>query len=189
MKKMQDEYVPQFDYDDLPTENNIEKESLKCKKCGKYATFLHCGVCFECQQKDSSEMIQKEVGEENNMSNKSKGNTFLKDITILLSIWGPLLFIIVGGILWKNDTFDGTVMEQLFPAMFFGFIAAFCVVIILSKIFKYSSSSWIIGASITFLSIVICYMLELKSILTASIITIFGAILLIALINWITGKR
>ena len=72
------------------------------------------------------------------MANNDKKKSLLKDIAIVSTIWGPLLFIIIGGIAWRNGSFDGTIMERLFPAMFFGFLAAFAVVIILSNLFKNS---------------------------------------------------
>ena len=98
----------------------------------------------------------------------------------------PIL-IIIGGIMWRNDKFDGTIMEQLFPAMFFGFICAFCVIIILSNLFKYSSMLWWIGGIVTFIAMVVLYMLEITSVFIAALIVIFGVILLLALVKWIAG--
>lgn len=122
------------------------------------------------------------------MANKDNKKSLIKDIAILLSVWGPLLFIIIGGIMWRNDKFDGTIMEQLFPAMFFGFIAAFCVIIVLSNLFKHSSTLWWIGGIITFIAMVVLYMLEITSVFTAALIVIFGVTLLLALVKWISGK-
>lgn len=122
------------------------------------------------------------------MKNNTKKESSLKSIAILVSIWGPLLFIIIGGSMWRNDKFDGTIMEQLFPAMFFGFICAFCVIIILSNLFKYSSTLWWIGGIITFIAMVVLYMLEITSVFTTALIVIFGVILLLALVKWISGK-
>ena len=121
------------------------------------------------------------------MANNDKGKSIIKDIAILLSIWGPLLFIIVGGLIWKNDGFDGTVMEQLFPALFFGFLAAFAVVIILSNLFKNSTMLWRVGAIIIFVATVVCYMLELTSILTVGAIVLCIGLCLLVLIKWIAG--
>ena len=122
------------------------------------------------------------------MANKDNKKSLIKDIAILLSVWGPLLFIIIGGIMWRNDKFDGTIMEQLFPAMFFGFICAFAVIIILSNLFKYSSTLWWIGGIITFIAMVVLYMLEITSVFTTALIVIVGAILLLSLVKWISGK-
>ena len=121
------------------------------------------------------------------MANNDKGKSIIKDIAILLSIWGPLLFIIVGGLIWKNDGFDGTIMEQLFPALFLGFLAAFATVIILSNLFKNSTMLWIVGAIIIFVATVVCYMLELTSILTVGAIILCIGLCLLALIKWIAG--
>ena len=122
------------------------------------------------------------------MANNDKKKSLIKDIAILLYIWGPLLFIIIGGTMWRNDKFDGTIMEQLFPAMFFGFICAFAVIIILSNLFKYSSTLWWIGGIITFIAMVVLYMLEITSVFTTALIVIVGAILLLSLVKWISGK-
>ena len=122
------------------------------------------------------------------MASNDKKKSLRKDIAIVSCIWGPLLFIIIGGIMWRNDKFDGTIMEQLFPAMFFGFICAFAVIIILSNLFKYSSALWWIGGIITFIAMVVLYMLEITSVFTTALITIVGAILLLSLVKWISGK-
>ena len=55
------------------------------------------------------------------MANDNKKKSLIKDIAIVLCVWIPLLFIIVGGIIWIDGGFYGTLMEQLFPAIFFGF--------------------------------------------------------------------
>lgn len=121
------------------------------------------------------------------MAKKDKGKSIIKDITILLSIWGPLLFIIIGGIIWINDGLDGTIMERLFPAMFWGFICAFFVIIILSKLLKYSPIFWWLGGMITFIAMVVLYMLEITSIFIIALVVIFCAIIIIALIKWTVG--
>ncbi|MBQ4572102.1 MAG: hypothetical protein IJA80_02340 [Clostridia bacterium] len=94
------------------------------------------------------------------MANNEKNKSLLKDIAILSCVWGPLLFIIIGGIAWRSGSFDGTIMEQLFPAVFFGFVAAFGVVIVLSNVFKNSTTLWWISAIIAFVITVILYMLN-----------------------------
>ena len=121
------------------------------------------------------------------MSNKNKNKSLAKDIAIATSIWGPLLFIIIGGMIWKDGGFDGTIMEQLFPALFFAFLAAFAVVIILSNIFKYTPIVWWVSAIIIFVATVVCYMLELTSILTVGGIVLGVGICLLALVRWISG--
>lgn len=121
------------------------------------------------------------------MANNDKKKSLIKDIAILLSIWGPILFIIIGGIMWRDDKFDGTIMEQLFPAMFFGFICAFSVVCTLSNLFKNSSALWWIGGIITFIAIVALYMLEFTTVFIIALCVIFGGLMLLGLIKWICG--
>ena len=118
---------------------------------------------------------------------KENNKSLAHDIAIVSTIWGPLLFVIVGGIIWKNDGFDGTIMEQLFPAMFFGFIAAFCIVLILGNIFKDSSVVWIIGGIVIFIATVIAYMLNLTTVLTVGAIVGSVILCLLVLIKWITS--
>lgn len=119
------------------------------------------------------------------MANNDKNKSLLKDIAIVSTIWGPLLFIIIGGIAWKNGSFNGTIMDQLFPAMFFGFLAAFAVVIILSNLFKSSTTLWIISAIVVFIATVLSYMLGLTTILIIGAIVLGGGLCLLALIRWI----
>lgn len=119
------------------------------------------------------------------MANNDKKKSLLKDIAIVSTIWGPLLFIIIGGIAWRNGSFDGTIMERLFPAMFFGFLAAFAAVIILSNLFKNSTLLWGISAIIIFIATVLSYMLGLTTILIIGAIALGGGLCLLALIRWI----
>ena len=119
------------------------------------------------------------------MANNDKNKSLLKDIAIVSTIWGPLLFIIIGGIAWKNGSFNGTIMDQLFPAMFFGFLAAFAVVIILSNLFKSSTTLWIISAIVVFIATVLSYMIGLTTILIIGAIVLGGGLCLLALIRWI----
>ena len=91
-----------------------------------------------------------------------KIKTLLKDIAIALAILGPLLFMIIGGMVWQDGGFDETFMEHWFPALFFGFLVAFVVFLILLFVFRNSSKNWIIaiiGATIVCVAISIGYML------------------------------
>ena len=121
------------------------------------------------------------------MDNDDK-KSLIKDIAIVSCIWGPLLFIFIGGTMWKNDKFDGTIMEQLFPAMFFGFICAWGVILISSNLFKYSPTLWWIGGIIAFIAMVALYMLEITSIFIAVLLAIFGVLMLLVLIEWISDQ-
>lgn len=92
------------------------------------------------------------------MANKDKNESLLKDIAIVSCVWGPLLFIFIVGGVWRSGRFDGTIMEQLFPAILFGFVATFLIVIILSNLFKSSTTIWWIGGILAFIVTVIIYM-------------------------------
>ena len=131
---------------------------------------------------------RKLLGEQT-MANNDKNKSLIKDIAIASFVLGPLLFIIIGGITWMNDGFDGTLMERLFPAMFFGFIAAYCVLLILSNLFHNVPKLWFIGAIIIFVATVTCWMLELKTILMYGLIVIFGLVLLLCLIRRIADFK
>lgn len=122
------------------------------------------------------------------MDNKKKNKSLAKDIAILMTVWGPLLFIIIGGTMWKNDKFDGTIMEQLFPALFFGFLAAFAVAIILSNLFKYSTTLWAVGAIVALIATVVCYMLDFINVLIVGGIAISVILCVLVLIRWIAGS-
>lgn len=122
------------------------------------------------------------------MANGDKKKSLIKDIAIVSCIWGPLLFIIIGGIAWRKGSFDGTLMEQLFPAMFCGFLAAFVIVIILSNFFRDLTILWWVSAVVIFVATVVCYMLKLTSILTVGAIILGIGLCLLVLIRWIAGR-
>ena len=121
------------------------------------------------------------------MANDNK-KSLIKEIAIASCVLVLLLFIIIGGITWMNDGFDGTIMEQLFPAIFFGLIAAYCVLIILSNLLQ-DAKLWFIGAIVVFVATVVCWMLELKAILMYGAIVIVGLIFLLCLIRWIADLK
>ncbi len=122
------------------------------------------------------------------MAKDDKKKSRLKDIAIVSTIWGPLLFIIIGGIAWINGSFDGTIMEQLFPAMFFGFLVTFVVVVILSNIFPKSTTLWGISAIVVFIASTVCYMLGLTFVLKVGGIVLGVGLCLLALVKWIVSK-
>ena len=72
-----------------------------------------------------------------------------KEIGILLLVWIPLLFIFIGGAIWNNGGFDGTIMEELFPALVLGFVTTFITIIILYNLFRdYPIIWWISGIAL-----------------------------------------
>jgi hypothetical protein len=124
-----------------------------------------------------------------NMSNnKNKGKSLAKDIGILLFVWVPLLFIIIGGLIWKNDGFDGTIMEKLFPALFFGFIAGFATLIFVSNVFRESTPIWVIATLLVFATTVALYLLELTTALCIVMGIPIALLLLLGLMKWIAGS-
>lgn len=91
----------------------------------------------------------------------NKNNKHLaKDIGILLSIWVPLLVIFIGGPIWLNGGFNGTIMEELFPALFLGFVAAFTSVIIVSNLFRDYPIIWWISGIVLGITVVILNMCQ-----------------------------
>ena len=116
------------------------------------------------------------------MANDDKKKSLIKDIAILLCVWVPLLFVIIGGIIWIDGGFYGTLMEQLFPAIFFGFIAAYFVLLILSNLFQGVPKAWFIGAITVFITTVLCWMLEIKIVLLYGAIIIGVLLLLLCLV-------
>ena len=119
---------------------------------------------------------------------KNKNKSLLKDIGILLCVWGPLLFIIIGGIMWRNDRFDGTLMEVLFPALFLGFISGFATLIFISNIFQYSTVLWIVSAGLVFIATAALYLLGMTTALTVVMCVPIVLVLLMVLVKWIAGS-
>jgi hypothetical protein len=119
-----------------------------------------------------------------NKNNKS----LAKDIGILLSIWLPLLFIFIGGSIWLNGGFNGTIMEELFPALFLGFVSAFITIIIVSNLFRDRPIIWWISGIALGITVVILNMCQAHN---ASAV-IFGACgvaaCILVLVRWIKGK-
>lgn len=119
------------------------------------------------------------------VKSKKQNKSLAKDIAILLAVWGPLLLIIIGGSLWRNGEFDESVMKNLFPALFFGFIMGFCALIITSNLFKNSTKTWIIATGILFIGTVIVYMLNLTTILAIELVAMAVAVCILVVLKWI----
>ena len=123
-----------------------------------------------------------------NMSNqKNKNKSRLKDFAMVLAIWGPLLFVIIGGMIWRDGGFDGTIMEVLFPALFFGLITGFAALILSSNIFQKQPVLWVIITGVVFTATVALYLLNLTKALTIVIGVSIGLVFLMVLIKWIAG--
>ena len=119
---------------------------------------------------------------------KNKSKTLAKEIALVVLLWGSILFIVIGGIMWTSDRFDGTIMEFLFPALFCGFISAFSILVFLSNIFKDSPVIWIIAAVLVFGVAVVSFLLDLMTLLGIVTLGPIGLLFLLGLINWIAGR-
>ncbi len=106
MKKKNEEYIPQFNYDDLPV-NEIEKKLSKCNNCGKESVSLHQGVCFECRQKQIyNTNISNKIKENKNSANENLYNQYREEV--ISNRTRPLLF----GLIWRP------LIKYGFPAFF-----------------------------------------------------------------------
>ncbi len=86
--KKQEEYIPQFNYEDMSIEEKIEKQPQICQKCGKYSISLHKGMCFECRQNEPPKYLKRQIEEEKRKKDKNKliFQIVLYSISILLLI-------------------------------------------------------------------------------------------------------
>jgi len=119
---------------------------------------------------------------------KEKQKSTGKDIAILLSVWGPLLFMLIGGVTYLNDGFDGTFMERLFPAIFLGFVCAFVSIIIVSNLFKNSERLWLVSGIVTFAGTIAAYLLDVTNFIVVELIIISCSVCLLVLIKTIMEK-
>ena len=118
-----------------------------------------------------------------------KNNKHLaKDIGILLLVLVPLLFIFIGGSIWLNDGFDGTIMEELFPALFLGFVTAFITIIIVGNLFRdYQIIWWISGITLG-ITIVILWMCQAYNTAYVVMGALGVATCILVLVRWIKEK-
>lgn len=117
------------------------------------------------------------------MNNSKK--SLAKDIAILSLVWIPLLFMVIGGSIYKSGGFDGTIMEKLFPAIFWALIASFGFIIIVSNLFKNSEIIWYITGIIMFIITLIIYLMNLENFLIIELIVMTLSICLLSLITHI----
>lgn len=196
-----DDTTKYFKYDEAfcqifstATSHKIEPEKSEPIEPSPYAIQKEPEPSPYAIQKDNvtKHMTYEKPINTNPTSNKAKkkdNKSLLIDIAILLSVWGPLLFIIIGGINYINGGFDGTLMEELFPAIFLGFFAGFITLIIISNILKNASMKvWLIPAVIMFFITVITDMLKLENFLVVELIALCGITLLMVVIVNIKDK-
>ena len=122
------------------------------------------------------------------MSKNDNSKSLAKDIGKLLLLGVPLLFILIGGMIHSDGGFDGTIMEELYPALFFGFFVAFVVVAILCDVFPDYPILWRIAGPTLGTIMIILEMCHAK---VASRI-LFGAccvgLCLLGIVRWIQRK-
>lgn len=121
-----------------------------------------------------------------NSKGSSNSKSLVKDIAILLSVWGPLLFILIGGVIWLNDGFDGTIMERLFPALFFGLCTAFFAIIIASNLLPDYPSIWWVSGGVLGITMIVLRMCNADTLSIVLFIACCVAICLLALVKWIS---
>ena len=116
----------------------------------------------------------------------NKNNKHLaKDIGILLLVWIPLLFIFIGGAIWCNGGFNGTIMEDLFPALFLGLVTAFITIIIVGNLFRdYPIIWWISGIALG-ITIVVLWMCQAYNTSYVVIGACGIAVCILVLVKWI----
>ena len=121
------------------------------------------------------------------MKTSENNQSLAKDIGILLLVWIPLLFCIIGGLIWLGGGFDGTIMEELFLALFWGFIMAFVTFIIAASLFPDCSTIWWILAIVIGVTMVILNMCHADNASMVVMTICFVALGIIILVRWIRG--
>lgn len=120
------------------------------------------------------------------MNNNNKH--LAKDIGILLLVWGPLLFIMIGGFIWLDGGFGGTIMESLFPALVLGFVTAFTTIIVVGNLFRDRPIIWWISGIALGITVVILNMCQAYN-ASAVIVGACGvATCILVLVRWIKEK-
>ncbi len=120
-------------------------------------------------------------------NNNKKNKNLAKDIGILIAFLGPILFIIIGAMIWLSDGFDGTAMEKIYPAIFFGFIAGIASLLSFGLIFRNTRIVAIIVAIIVFIATFITCFFDLRSEMFGILAIVVGLTMLTILITWIAG--
>lgn len=106
-----------------------------------------------------------------------------------------LIVILVIGLImmvskWRNGEFDGTIMDELVPAILIGLFIAWMVLLIVSNIFKNSPPLWFVSSGITFLATIGYRVLHISSSIGLYIvITIMVILMAMVLVMWISEKK
>jgi hypothetical protein len=117
------------------------------------------------------------------MNNNNKH--LAKDIGILLLVWVPLLFIMIGGFIWLDGGFDGTIMENLFPALFFGFVTAFITIVIAGNLFRDYPIIWWISGIVLGIATVILQMCQAYNTVMVIMCACGVAACVLVVVKWI----
>ena len=106
-----------------------------------------------------------------------------------------LIAILVIGLImmvskWRSGEYDGTVMDELVPAILIGLFIAWMVLLIVSNIFKNSPTLWFVASGIAFLATIGYRVLHISSSIGLYIvITIMVILMAMVLVMWIGEKK
>ena len=84
------------------------------------------------------------------MNNHNQHRPLAKELTIVISIAVFVIYLVVGGLARQYGYFDGTMMYDLFPAMAFGYMAAFAVGTGIAHFYPDAIPLWLISGAISF---------------------------------------
>jgi hypothetical protein len=118
----------------------------------------------------------------------NKDNKHKKEIVQAFLFGVPMVAFFICCFIASDGGFDGTFMEDLFPAIFSGFISGFATLLVASNIFKYSTTLWVVATAAVFVLTVVFSLLSLTTALTIIMAVPIGLLLLLALIRWIAGS-
>lgn len=84
------------------------------------------------------------------MSDNDRKRPLGKELAIAIMIGVFVIYLVVGGLARQHGYFDGTIMYDLFPAMAFGFVAAFAVGSGIAHYYPHAIPLWLISGAIAF---------------------------------------
>jgi hypothetical protein len=96
------------------------------------------------------------------MERQDERRPLWKELIVVIAIAIFLIYLIVGGLAYQHGYFDGTVMIKLFPAMAFGYFAAFVVVSGIAQYYPQGIPVWIISGIITFALVTFLEMIDFR---------------------------
>ncbi|MBP3705974.1 MAG: hypothetical protein J6J13_01825 [Clostridia bacterium] len=120
MEKRNEEYVPQFDLDNVE-EKKIELK--KCIKCGKPSVSLHDGCCFECRRQEKT-LRGETIREYYEKQDKNKSNLRITTILAVYIVICLLIILILADIIPASETLKKACYKGLVGAISAGIIGA-----------------------------------------------------------------